>query len=257
MHAPQIDQLNGLSAQDAAQRLTADGPNELSPPQRRGFWKILREVASEPMLQLLVAAGMIYLLLGDRGEALMLLAFVAVTLIISISQEHRTERVLQALRDLTSPRALVLRDGRAQRIAGLEVVCGDLLLLTEGDRVAADARLIEANDLETDESLLSGESLPIPKHVSATTEIGCVFAGSMVVAGQGMAEVIATGASAKSVASASHLARSAIRSHRCTSKRAAWCGCSRSSAWSSAWSSSCSTVCSAATGWPACWPASR
>ena len=197
MHAPQIDPRHGLSSQIAAQRLVTGGPNELSPPQRRGFWKILREVASEPMLQLLVAAGMIYLLLGDRGEALMLLAFVAVTLIISISQEHRTERVLQALRDLTSPRALVLRDGRAQRIAGLEVVCGDLLLLTEGDRVAADARLIEANDLETDESLLSGESLPIPKHVSATTEIGCVFAGSMVVAGQGMAEVIATGASSE------------------------------------------------------------
>jgi Ca2+-transporting ATPase len=197
MHAPQIDPRNGLSSQTAAQRLATGGPNELSPPQRRGFWQILREVASEPMLQLLVAAGMIYLLLGDRGEALMLLAFVAVTLIISISQEHRTERVLQALRDLTSPRALVLRDGRAQRIAGLEVVCGDLLLLAEGDRVAADARLIEANDLETDESLLSGESLPVPKHVSATTEIGCVFAGSMVVAGQGLAEVIATGAASE------------------------------------------------------------
>ncbi|MGS0756376.1 P-type ATPase, partial [Roseateles sp. GG27B] len=148
------------------------------------------------MLQLLLAAGAIYLLLGDRGEALMLLAFVLVTVVISVSQEQRTEHVLEALRDLTSPRALVLRDGQPLRVAGAAVVVGDLLLLDEGCRVAADGRLLEANDLALDESLLSGESMPAAKQVQAgeiTTETHQVFAGTMVVGGQGLARVTATG----------------------------------------------------------------
>jgi len=189
---PLVDQ-QGLSAAEAAQRLQTDGPNELSPPQRRTLWHIAVDLAREPMLQLLIAAGAIYLLLGNRGEALMLLGFVAVTVLISISQERRTERVLEALRELTSPRALVLRDGQSLRIAGTEVVVGDLLLLAEGDRVAADARLLTANDLQTDESLLSGESLPLAKQ-PGEGEAGAVFAGSLVVGGQGLARVTATGA---------------------------------------------------------------
>ena len=186
----------GLTSEQAAQRLAQDGPNELSPPQRRTLWHMLAELAREPMLQLLLAAGAIYLLLGDRGEALMLLAFVLVTVVISVSQEQRTEHVLEALRDLTSPRALVLRDGQPQRVAGAAVVVGDLLLLDEGCRVAADGRLLEANDLALDESLLSGESMPAAKQVQAgeiTTETHQVFAGTMVVGGQGLARVTATG----------------------------------------------------------------
>jgi len=124
---------------------------------------IALEVAREPMFQLLVAAGLIYLLLGDLGEASMLLAFVAVTIAITITQEQRTEHALEALRDLTSPRALVLRDGQARRIPGREVVRGDLLVLTEGDRVAADALVLSANDLMADESLLTGEAVPVGK----------------------------------------------------------------------------------------------
>jgi Ca2+-transporting ATPase len=186
----------GLTSEQAAQRLAQDGPNELSPPQRRTLWHMLAELAREPMLQLLLAAGTIYLLLGDRGEALMLLAFVVVTVLISVSQEQRTEHVLEALRDLTSPRALVLRDGQPLRIAGTAVVVGDLLLLDEGCRVAADGRLLEANDLALDESLLSGESMPAAKQVQTgelTTETHQVFAGTMVVGGQGLARVTATG----------------------------------------------------------------
>jgi Ca2+-transporting ATPase len=192
-----IDPVKGLSPAQAAQRLKDDGPNELNPPKKRTVWHILADLAREPMLQLLLAAGAIYLLLGDRGEALMLLAFVLLTVIISVSQEQRTERVLEALRDLTSPRALVIRDGETLRIAGREVVRGDLLLLTEGDRVAADALLLQANDLQCDESLLSGESLPVAKRPSVAGEIAAeshrVFAGSLVVGGQGRARVTATG----------------------------------------------------------------
>jgi Ca2+-transporting ATPase len=185
--------VQGLSSLEAAQRLRLEGPNTLSPPQRRGLRPILRELIGDPMHQLLIAAGVIYLLLGDKGEALMLLAFVAASVAISVSQEQRTERVLEALRDLASPRALVLRDGQTLRIAGTEVVRGDLLLLAEGDRVAADATLLRSNDLQTDESLLSGESVPLNKQVAAD-ESGQVFAGSVVVGGQGLARVTAIGA---------------------------------------------------------------
>ncbi|MCV2367872.1 cation-translocating P-type ATPase [Roseateles oligotrophus] len=196
-HDDARDPDKGLSQAQAAKRLNEDGPNELSPPRRRTIWHILADLVREPMLQLLLAAGAIYLLLGDRGEALMLLGFVLLTVIISVSQEQRTERVLEALRDLTSPRALVIRDGEPERIAGREVVRGDLLMLTEGDRVAADALLLQANDLQCDESLLSGESLPVAKRPWVAGESAAephrVFAGSLVVGGQGRARVTATG----------------------------------------------------------------
>jgi Ca2+-transporting ATPase len=196
---PPDDTTQGLSQVEAARRLHADGPNALSPPKRKTLLSTAWELFQDPMLLLLLAAGAIYLLLGDRGEALMLLGFVAVTVIISVSEERRTERVLEALRDLTSPRALVLRDGQSCRIAGTEVVRGDLLVLAEGDRVAADATLLLANDLQTDESLLSGESMPVSKGVAPAgvaakgDDTTCVFAGSMVVGGQGLARVTATG----------------------------------------------------------------
>jgi len=215
----------GLSQAEAAQRLAAEGPNELPQPARRTLWRIALEVAREPMFQLLVAAGALYLVMGDGGEAAMLLAFVAMTMAITITQEQRTERVLEALRDLTSPRGLVLREGERVRIAGREVVRGDLLLLADGDRVAADGWLLEANDLRVDESLLTGESVPVdkrvavagpsdaalparPKDQAGTTAdaepgadagdgsdaAGRVYAGTLVVGGQGLAEVRATGA---------------------------------------------------------------
>ncbi|WP_310386144.1 cation-translocating P-type ATPase [Roseateles sp.] len=188
---------DGLSRATAAKRLLEDGPNLLSPPHKRTLWHILADLIREPMLQLLLAAGAIYLLLGDRGEALMLLAFVLLSVIISVSQEQRTERVLEALRDLTSPRALVIRDGQTERIAGRELVRGDLLLLAEGDRVGADALLLQANDLQCDESLLSGESLPVDKQAveagHPADEQNLVFAGSLVVGGQARAQVTATG----------------------------------------------------------------
>ncbi len=196
----------GLTRAEAALRLQRDGPNELAPPVRRTPWRIALEVAHEPMFQLLVAAGAIYLVLGSTGEALMLLAFVVVTVAITITQEQRTEKSLEALRDLTSPRALVRRDGQTLRIAGREVVRGDLLVLGEGDRVPADALLRAANDLVADESLLTGEAVPVRKR-AATGEPApprpggedqpFVFAGTMVVGGQGLAEVTATGPSSE------------------------------------------------------------
>jgi len=154
------------------------------------------------MFLLLVGAGAIYLVLGDKGEAAMLLGFVLVVMGITIYQERKTERVLEALRDLTSPRALVLRDGEQRRIPGCEVVRGDILLLVEGDRVPADAVLLSANDLMADESLLTGESVPVRKAAwDGILDMGhpggdnlpFVYSGTVLVAGQGIAEVRATG----------------------------------------------------------------
>jgi Ca2+-transporting ATPase len=193
----------GLSEIDAAARLEAEGPNELPRPDRRTALRILLDVVREPMFALLLGAGAIYLVLGDLEEALILLIFATASVSIAVVQETRTERVLEALRDLTSPRALVIRDGKRRRIPGREVVRGDYVVLAEGDRVPADALLLRANDLQTDESLLTGESVPVRK----TTAVGAlpparpggddlpyVFSGSLVVHGEAVAEVVATGA---------------------------------------------------------------
>jgi Ca2+-transporting ATPase len=193
----------GLSEAEVEERLRQDGYNELPQHRRRTLLRIILEVMREPMFQLLIAAGVVYLALGDRGEALMLLGFVTITVTISITQEKRSERVLEALRDLSSPRALVIRGGERRRIAGRELVRDDIVLLVEGDRIPADAELLEANDLMTDESLLTGESVPVRKLVRPVSptqvraggdDLPFVFSGTIVVRGQGLAKVTATGA---------------------------------------------------------------
>ena len=178
----------GLSAAEAALRLAADGPNALPQARSRGTAAIAIEVLREPTFVLLCVACGIYLLLGDVHEALVLGAFVVLDVAITVVQERKSERALEALRELSSPRAMVVRDGDARRIAGAEVVRGDVLVLAEGDRVAADGRLLAVNDLLADESLLTGESLPSEKRAGEA-----VFAGTLVVKGQGRAEVLATG----------------------------------------------------------------
>ena len=192
----------GLTGEEAARRLASDGPNELPAAGRRTRLRIVADVLKEPMLLLLLAGGAIYLVLGSLHEAILLLVFASLSVTITVVQEARTERVLETLRDLTSPRALVVRGGERQRIAGREVVRGDLIVLGEGDRVPADALLVEAHDLLTDESLLTGESVPVRKIVQADPaaamrpggdDVPYVFSGSLVVRGQALAEVTATG----------------------------------------------------------------
>ena len=193
----------GLTHQEARTRLQADGPNELAVSQSRTLRDIALDVLREPMFMLLIAGGAVYLLLGDVYEALVLLLSVIVILIITIFQERRTERALEALRDLASPRALVIRNGERLRVPGREVVRGDVLVLQEGDRVPADALLWKLSDLRLDESLLTGESVPVSKipwdgkrQVSQPggDDQPFVFSGTMVVQGHATAEAIATGA---------------------------------------------------------------
>ena len=194
----------GLSATEASGSLQRDGHNELPRPDQRTFFRIVFEVLREPMLALLAGGGIVYFLLGELRDALILLAFGFMSILITVVQEARTEKVLEALRDLTSPRALVIRDGKRIRILGRDVVQGDFIVLAEGDRVPADAILIEAHDLQTDESLLTGESVPVRKiagHVDGQSktfrpggdDMPCVFSGSLVVRGHAVGEVIATG----------------------------------------------------------------
>ena len=148
----------GLDPATATARLLAEGANELGPPERRKLWGIAAEVAREPMFLLLLASGGIYLAMGDPHEALALLGFVFVIMGITIVQERRTDNALDALREMSSPRALVVRGGQLSRIAGREVVRGDLLMLAEGDRVAADGDVLQAHEMALDESLQTGES---------------------------------------------------------------------------------------------------
>ena len=178
----------GLTSAEAEARLKAEGPNVLPSAQRRGTLAIALEVLREPMFILLVAGALIYLLLGDVREALVLVASIGVVVAITVIQARMSERAIEALRDLSSPRAQVVRDGVTRRIAGAEVVRGDLIILSEGDRVPADARLAAANDLMLDEALLTGESLPVGKAPGEP-----VYSGTLVVRGQGRAEVTATG----------------------------------------------------------------
>jgi Ca2+-transporting ATPase len=194
----------GLSSSEAAIRLAADGPNELPRAKQRSILLIAFEVLREPMLALLLAGGLAYLLLGDLTEALILLAFATFSVGVTVVQETRTEHVLEALRDLSAPRALVIRDGVRRHVAGREVVRDDLMVLEHGDRIAADAALVAASDLQTDESLLTGESLPVSKiavdaaNGSETHRPGgegqpYVYSGSLVTRGGGIARVLATG----------------------------------------------------------------
>ncbi len=181
----------GLSSSEAARRLSEEGYNEIPSARRKNALTIALAVIREPMFILLVACGAIYLLLGDIQEALILLGFVFVIMGITFIQERKTERALEALRDLSSPRASVIRDGTKILIPGREVARGDIVILAEGDRVPADASLREAVNFSVDESLLTGESVPVAKYADGASR---VFSGTLVVQGRGIAEVYATGA---------------------------------------------------------------
>ncbi len=192
--------IKGLTQAEASERLQREGFNELPSSKPKSVFKIALGVVKEPMFLLLVACGTLYLILGDIQEGLMLLSFVFVVMGIEFYQEKKTEKALDALKDLASPRALVIRDGEAIRIAGKEVVRGDIVVLQEGDRVPADAVVLMNNNLLADESLLTGESVPVRKRewrqddrtfTPGGDDLPFVYSGSMIVQGNGLVEVTA------------------------------------------------------------------
>lgn len=191
----------GLSGAEAASRADKYGPNMLPGTQPKSLFSIILSVISEPMFLMLLGAGGIYLMLGDRAEALFLLVFVFVVIGITLMQAHKTQRALESLRDLSAPRALVIRDGSEIRIAGRDVVPGDLLVLHEGDRIAADALLVQGN-LSVNESLLTGESVPVNKlaklnitaaDIPDSDTSASLFASTVVTRGVGLSIVQAIG----------------------------------------------------------------
>jgi P-type Ca2+ transporter type 2C len=192
----------GLDAGEAARRLAEFGPNEL-PPQRpdRLVARIARQLA-EPMAFLLIAAAAVaWLALGERVDAVAIGAIVAANVVIALIQEGKAARALDALREMETPSATVVRGGVAAVIPSPQIVPGDLILLSAGDRVPADLRLIETSSMEVDESILTGESLPARKDGSAVDGGGglgdqraMAFSGTLVVHGSGKGLAVATGA---------------------------------------------------------------
>jgi len=199
--------LQGLDESEARRRLIAEGANALPAAMRRTPLHIIVEVLREPMFALLVGGAVIYLLLGDVLEGAVLLLFASLSVTISVVQETRSERVLESLRAMTSPRALVIRGGQRKRIPGRDVVRGDLVIVAEGDRVPADAMLVDTSDLLVDESLLTGEAAAVrkrprqsPEEISGPAggdDLPSIYSGTLVVRGLGFAEVHATGAQAE------------------------------------------------------------
>jgi P-type Ca2+ transporter type 2C len=197
-----FEKFSGLTSLEAGEKLRLEGYNRLPSSKPRNILFIALGVIKEPMFVLLVACGSLYLILGDIQEGLMLLGFVFIIMGIEFYQEKKTEKALDALKDLASPRALVIRDGIETRIAGIEVVTGDIIVLQEGDRVPADAVVLHSVSLLADESLLTGEPVPVRKcdwdgaeavaHPGGD-DVPFVYSGSMIVQGNGIARVSSTG----------------------------------------------------------------
>lgn len=192
----------GINQRQADEILQKDGFNELPSQKKQNALAIFFDVIREPMLLLLVVAGAVYLLMGDLQDALMLLTFIAFVVGITFYQKRKTEKTLDALRDLSSPRALVIRSEKQEIIPGREIVNGDIIIIREGDRIPADAVILSCENLYVDESLLTGESVPVRKiegHEKLKikrpggNETAFVYSGSLVVNGRGIAKVLCTG----------------------------------------------------------------
>ena len=196
------EKYKGLTANQAKEKLRTEGYNKLPSSKPKNFFSIALGVIREPMFILLVTCGTLYMVMGEIREGLMLLGFVFVIMGIEFFQEKKTEKALDALKDMASPRALVIRDGVEIRIAGFEVVTDDIIVLQEGDRVPADATVLHSVNLLADESLLTGEPVPVRKNdwdgvekiiQPGGDDLPFVYSGSMIVQGNGIARVTSIG----------------------------------------------------------------
>lgn len=191
----------GLTDQQAAQRLNQHGKNTLIEEKEIRFLSILREEITEPMILLLIAVGVLYSFLGNLTDALTIITIITILVLAEVWQEYRAERSVNALRQLAPPTAVVLRNGQAVEVPTDNLVPGDVLLLRMGQRVPADARILEASGLEVDESSLTGESFPVAKDASAvlpleiriTEQVNMLFSGTIIVKGRAKALVTSTG----------------------------------------------------------------
>ncbi len=194
----------GLTAAEAARRWAAHGPNELPSAERHGWRVVVIDVLREPMFILRIVGALLYLAVGEVADGVLLLVCVLCVIGLTLFQSRRTERALEALSLLAEPSARVIRDGVRRRIPARELTVGDVVELAEGERIPADALLRRTSHFAVDESLLTGESVPVIKRPSVTasalTPLGAdqgqtasLFAGTLVTAGQGLAEVVNVG----------------------------------------------------------------
>ncbi|MCX6089143.1 MAG: cation-translocating P-type ATPase [Candidatus Atribacteria bacterium] len=193
-----VSAIPGLNQQEAERRLLEYGPNELGKTKKTGFFGRFLATLKEPMFILLLGVALIYFLLGEPLDGGIMLCFISIVILITFIQEWRTEKSLDALKELSSPKAIVIRDGKKIIISSLEIVPGDIAVLTEGERIPADGKILVLSDFAVDESLLTGESLPIwkTKETDGSKEywlLNQCYAGTTVIQGQAVIEVTATG----------------------------------------------------------------
>jgi len=186
------EEMNGLSNEEAAKRLEQFGPNQLVKTQKISFLGIAKEEIVEPMILLLLFVGVVYTIFGSWEDALTIFSVIFVLVFVEIWNEYRAKKAISTLSELAAPKAKVLRDGVLVEVETAKVVPGDLLVFIQGTRIAADCKLTVAYDIQVDESVLTGESLPKEKKVGDE-----VYAGTLIVLGEGKGEVYATGISTK------------------------------------------------------------
>ncbi len=192
---------HGLTGAEAVRRLAEYGPNELRAAHRVSPWTILLEQVKNVLIVILLVATGLSIFLGEGVEAIAIAVIVLFAVILGFVQEYRAERAIEALREMAAPTATVLRDGEELEVAARDLVPGDLLLLRAGDKMPADARLVEAVNLQVEESALTGESVPVEKHTAPIAAAGTsvadrkdmVYAGTAATYGRGRAVVTATG----------------------------------------------------------------
>ncbi|MEX2182031.1 MAG: HAD-IC family P-type ATPase [Gemmatimonadaceae bacterium] len=191
----------GLDGAEAARRLAQYGPNEIEAERQDPWWAILLHQFRDPLIYILIAAGSITLALRDYTDTGVILAVVILNAVIGFVQEYRARKAMQALARLSAPHAVVIRAGTTQDVASRDLVPGDVIVLASGSRVPADVRVTRVNDLEVDESLLTGESRSVRKHAEpldrpalvAGDQVNMAFAGTTVARGRGRGLVVRTG----------------------------------------------------------------
>lgn len=185
--------VSGLTAKEARKKLEKHGPNALNEKKKISPLRILFEQFTDFMVLILLASTAVSAFMGEITEAVTIIAIVVVNAILGFIQEYRTEKTIEALKNLAAPSARVIRDGKLCTIAAEQIVPGDLIVLETGDRIPADAELAEAINLQVDESLLTGESIPVEKNGERGSKKNSVYMGTIITSGRGIAKVTATG----------------------------------------------------------------
>jgi Ca2+-transporting ATPase len=193
-------QTDGLSSEEVQKRLQEFGPNELKKEKRKSPFRLFLEQFTDILIIILLIATALSFAVGEAYDALVIIAIVMACAVLGFTQEYKAEKALEALRKMTAPTATVLRDGKEMQLETKEIVPGDIVLLYTGDKVPADARLIEAINMKTDEAPLTGESTPVNKDIKplpgetvVSDRRNTVFTGTVVVYGRGKAVVTSTG----------------------------------------------------------------